>query len=131
MVPLQGWLPHGIWTIAGQVPAAVQTAGAVATAFGGARPLHEPARHEAPGFAVLQSPPTQVFLWHGLLSQVHAVPFARAGFEQPVVALHTSDVQPFESLQRALLGVPAQVLPVQVSPVVHATLSLHAPTKFE
>jgi hypothetical protein len=128
---LHGWEPQGTWTIAGQAPAAVQTAGAVDTAFGGARPLQDPARHATPGFGVLHAPPWHVFLWHTLPSCTQAVPFASDVFEHPVVALHTSVVQSFESLQSELFGVPAQVLPLHESPVVHATLSLQPPTKLE
>ena len=109
----------------------MQTAGAVATAFGAGSPLHVPVRHETPGFGVLQAPATHVLLWQTLPSDVHEFPSATFTLEQPVTALHVSVVQSFESLQSALFGVPTQVVPEQVSPVVHATPSLHAPTKFE
>jgi hypothetical protein len=64
-------------------------------------------------------------------SDVHEIPSTTFTLEQPVAALHVSVVQSFESLQSALFGVPTQVVPEQVSPVVQAMESLHTPTKFE
>jgi hypothetical protein len=57
---LQGVLaPQGTLVTAGHAPPAVQTAGAIATAFGTV-PEHEPARQGAPALGVLHWPPRQV-----------------------------------------------------------------------
>lgn len=94
--------------------------------------LQVPAVWQAVGVGhVTAVPAMQVPLWqmspvvHALLS-LHVVPFALVGLEQtPVLVLQVPALWHW-SLAVHVTGVPTQVPLWQVSPVVHALLSLHA-----
>lgn len=120
---LQGWAPQAVVVTAGHAPPAVHVAGLVAMAFGAA-PVHEPARHETPGFGVLHAPPEHVFLWQTLpsysLEQLGPVRFVCVHVEP-----QESEVQTSLSSQFELTGVPTQVPLEHRSGVVQAMPSLH------
>jgi hypothetical protein len=77
------------------------------------------------GVPLVQVPLWQVSAPLQTLPSLHDAPFATGVCTQPVLGLHVSMVQTFESLQ--LSGVPAVQVPLwQVSVPLHTVLSAHA-----